>query len=198
VSLKRDAHGRYILRFWTNGRGSRLAYHNLGKVTHKEAKDRAKALIAASEESKTLADPNITFKRLSDLWLKLHATPNLRPRAYAGDEAIVRLHLAPAFGPRRVRDLLPVDVERSGRRRWRRLARQRRDDESSAGHLRQILTWGAVKRIVPNPIPPRSVKRLPEMERTVYFEPEEWRAFIAAAEADPSWRSRRPSGGSSS
>jgi hypothetical protein len=51
--------------------------------------------------------------------------------------------------------------------------------------FRQILTWGAAKRIVPNPIPPHSIKALAERERTVYFEPDEWQRFIAAAEADP-------------
>lgn len=65
-NLKRSRSGDWILRYWTNGRGSRLAYHNLGRLTHTEAKDRARVLMAESEASKTLADPNITFKRLPE------------------------------------------------------------------------------------------------------------------------------------
>jgi hypothetical protein len=80
ANLKRSRSGHWILRYWIAGRGSRRAYHNLGKMTHAEAKERTKVLIAESEKSKTLADPNITFKRLSDLWLELHAEPNLRER----------------------------------------------------------------------------------------------------------------------
>ena len=112
INLKRNGSGDYILRYWTNGRGSRRAYHNLGKVTHEEAKVQARAVLAESEKSKTLSDPAISFKRLSDLWLKLHATPKLRAGTLASTEAVVRLHLVPTFGTTRVRDLRPVDVEK--------------------------------------------------------------------------------------
>ncbi len=186
ATLKRDKSGDWILRYWTNGRGSRLAYHNLGKMTHKEAKDQAKVLMGESEASKTLADPNISFKRLSDLWLELHATPNLRERTLKGTDSIVRLHLVPAFGTKRVRELLPIDLERF---RTEAMAAKAPPTPGTMNNrfniLKQILAWGAAKRIVPNPIPPRSVKAFSTTEKTVWFEPGEWRRFIAAAESDP-------------
>jgi len=186
ATLKRDSSGDWILRYRLAGRASRYAYHNLGKLKHGDAKDKAKALIAESEASKTLADPNITFKRLSDLWLELHAVPSLRERTRATDESIIQCHLVPAFGTIRVREILPVDVER-----FRTDAMAKKGAPTPATMnlrlclFRQILGWGASKRIVLNPIPPRSIRPLPVAERTVYFEPDEWQKFLEAAEADP-------------
>ncbi len=132
ATLKRDRPGDWILRFWTNGRRSRLAHHNLGELSHKDAKDRAKVLMAESDSLKKFADPNINFKRLSEQWLKLHAAPNLGKRTFQRTVAIVRLHLVPASGARRVRDLLPVDVEEFTRATMAAADARRRPRRTSA------------------------------------------------------------------
>src|ERR1019366_9395054 len=48
-----------------------------------------------------------------------------------------------------------------------------------------ILNFGEKAGIVRNPITRGTVGRLPVDQKTIYFEPDEWRAFIAAAESDP-------------
>jgi integrase len=186
ATLKRNKSGAWVLRYWVAGHGSRRAYQKLGKMSHADAKEKARALTAEADGSRTLRDPNITFGKLVEDWLRLHATPNLKPGTLASTESILNVHLIPAFRTKRVRDLLPVDVESF------------RAGEMSATPtptpatmnlrlrvLRQVLAWGAEKGIVPNPLPTRSVKRLAEPERTVWFDPGEWARFLEAAEADP-------------
>jgi integrase len=192
ATLKRDRRGCFILRFRTGGRGSPLAYHNLGAITRDEAKDRAAELQAEARRRLALADPGITFADLFDIWKRIEA-PGLAPATLKSVETTARVHMLPVLGKLRVESFLPVTVEnyRAGR-----LAEKKPPARASINYelalLRWILNFGEKKGIVRNPIPRGSVKPLQVDQKTVYFEPPEWKAFIEAADSDPDLREAAP------
>jgi len=183
ATLKRNRNGDMILRYNVAGRGSKLMYHNLGAVTARAAKDRAAELMAEAKRRRGLADPGTTFAALATTWTELHG-PDLAASTSRTNESMLRLHILPALGPLRVEDLLPVTLDRY---RASRLA-----EEAAKGTvnlevrvIRGVLNFGARKRIVNSPLLGGDVEPLPVEQKTTYFTPDEWKAFIDAAEADP-------------
>lgn len=192
MSLKRNSRGDFILRFLTGGRGSPLAYHNLGPVTHVEAKDREAEIRAEAKRRRGLADPGTTFADLAKTFMEL-AGPDRVDTTNTTYESMLRLHILPVFGPLRVEGLLPVTIERY---RADRLAEENPPAKSTLNLevrvIRGILNFGAKKRIVRNPILPDDVEPLKVEPKTVYFQPNEWTAFIAAAGRDEDLRVAAP------
>jgi integrase len=195
VSLKRARSGDFILRFRTGGRGSPLAYHNLGPLTHGAAKDREAEIRTEAKRRQGLADPGTTFADLARTWTELKG-PDLAAATNRTAEIMLRLHVLPVLGSLRVEDLLPVTIERY---RVARLAAEKPPAKSTLNLevriVRWILNFGEEQGIVRNPIPRKMVKPYKLDPKTVYFQPDEWRAFIAAADSDtelgeaaPLWR----------
>jgi integrase len=192
ATLKRDRSGNMILRFRTGGRGSKLEYCNLGAITRDEAKTRAGEFQAEAKRRLGLADPGVTFASLAKTWMELLG-PTHAANTNTMNELMLRLHLLPILGPIRVEDFLPVTIERY---RATRLAEEKPPAKSyvnlEVGLIRAILNFGARKRIVHNPILRGDVAPLPVEKKTIYFQPHEWRAFIAAADSDPDLREAAP------
>lgn len=192
MSLKRERSGNMILRFRTAGRGSKLHYYNLGPITRDEAKTRAAEIQAEARRNLALADPAITFRELYESWLRLK-TPDLKRTTLVSSATTLARHAVPVLGEIRVCDFLPVTLESY---RAARLAADKPPARSSLNHelalIRWVLSWGAQKGIVRNPIPPRSIKALKVEQKTTYFSPTEWRAFIDAAEGDEKLRAAAP------
>ena len=182
ASLKRDRRGCLILRFRT---GKKLEYHNLGKITNDEAKDRAVEIQAEARRRAGFAEPSVTFADLAKTWTEIAGLKH-KESTEEMNESMLRLHIVPMLGALRVEKLLPVTLERY---RTARLAEEKPPAASTLNlELRVILAvlnFGERAGIVCNPISSGSVEQLPENQKTVYFEPEEWRAFIAAADSDP-------------
>jgi integrase len=192
MSLKRDRSGNMILRFRTGGRGSTLAYHNLGPVTRDEAKTRAAEFQAAAKRRLGLAEPGIKLADLFDTWKRIKA-PDLAPNTLKTHEGAFRNHLLPWFGNVRVEDLKTVAILNY---RAARLSEKKPPAPSSLNQevntLQEILNFGEVKEITRNPIPRGAVKSLAVDQKTNVFEPGEWSAFIEAAESDPELRDAAP------
>lgn len=192
MSLKRARSGDFILRFRTGGRGSTLAYHNLGPLTHGAAKDREAEIRAEAKRRRGLAAPGTTFADLAKTYMEL-AGPDRADTTTTNYESMLRLHILPVFGSLRVEDLLPVTIERY---RADRLAGPKPPAKSTLNLevrvVRGILNFGQKKRIVRNPILSDDIEPFKVEPKTVYFQPEEWRAFIAAAEADEELRVAAP------
>lgn len=192
MSLKRDRSGNVILRFRTGGRGSTLAYHNLGPVTRDEAREREAEIRAEAKRRRGLADPGTTFADLAKTWTEL-AGPDRAATTNTTYESMLRLHLLPVFGSLRVEGLLPVTIERY---RADRLASKKPPAKSTVNLevrvIRGILNFGEKKRIVRNPILRDDVEPFKVVPKTTYFQPDEWRAFIAAADQDEELRAAAP------
>lgn len=192
ATLRRNAKGSFILRFHAGGRGSKLYYYNLGHVTRDEARDRAAELQAEAKRRRGLADPGTTFADLGRTWTELRG-PAHEESTNTNAEVMLRLHILPVLGPLRVEDLLPVTIERY---RAARLAEKKPPANSTVNLevalVLAILNFGARKRIVHSPILRGDVEPLPVEQKTTYFQPDEWAAFLAAADADPELRDAAP------
>ena len=209
ASLKRDHRGHFILRFRTGGRDTKEFYRDLGQLTHAAAKQEALKLQARLRRPSARTNPFLTFDALAAMYLE-ERTGRLTPGGLDEADMIVRCHLVPFFGERRVEDLRAADVEayRKQRRclqKGKRLAdgtfevRQTEKPISNATFNREraallaILNFGErTERIDRNPIRSGAVEKLPETPREAYFEPEQWAAFLAAAAPDPELRAAGP------
>jgi integrase len=185
ATLKRDRRGNMILRYNVGGRGSKLAYHNLGKITKDEARDRAAELQAETRRHLGLAEPGITLADVFAIWKRVKA-PDLAANTLKTHEGAFQNHILPWFGDVRVADLKTVTILNY---RAARLAEKKTPAPSSLNQevntLTEILNFGEASEIVRNPIRRGAVKALAVDQKTAFFEPEEWAAFIAAAESDP-------------
>jgi integrase len=193
ATLKKNPAGEYVVRFWTNGRGSRLEYVNLGAIPYAEAVKRAAKEIAAGK-TRRAGDRKMTFSDLADSFLK-DAADRLSPRGADLVRMIVTQHLKPFFGALRAEAIKAADVERFRRER-RQLVRRKCAEAPELtdlpvspstfnrewSTLRAILNWGERTELIDrNPIRRGAVKLLRTEPRTVFFEPEEWRSFLDAA-----------------
>jgi integrase len=119
------------------------------------------------------APAEITFAQLSKAYLDAGSGER--------DEQIIRLHLLPYFGAMRAQHVKAAD--------WRHYQKRRQAEHASPDTVnrewntfRAILNFGEEEeRIDRNPIGRRAVKPLPSRgPRQDFFEPDEWRAFLAA------------------
>jgi integrase len=184
ATLKRDSSGNYILRFYSAGRGSKRVYENLGKISYKDALDKA-AEFEAKRRAPKSSDPAITFSRLAALYFELHGDQLAEQSAIAWNRCLS--HLSPHFGKSRVADLHPVQVERY--RNDRKAEKKPPKPETLNQELRFLLTvlhFGERRRIIEaNPFRPGEITFEPVTPKTVYMEPEEWARFIEAAATLP-------------
>lgn len=209
ASLKRDHRGHFILRFRTGGRGTKEFFRDLGTLSHADAKQEALKLQARFKRPAARSNPFLTFGELATMYLE-ERKDHLSTKGLAEADMIVRCHLIPFFGTRRVEDLRAADVEAYRRQRRRlqkgkRLAdrtfevRQTETPIAPATFNRErtvllaVLNFGErTERVDRNPIRSGAVKRLRETPREAYFEPAEWAAFLAAAAPDPELRAAVP------
>lgn len=187
--LKKNAKGQYVLRFWTNGRGSRLFYRNLGKIPYKEAAKKA-AKEVAIEKARKSGDPDVTFGVAADRYLRTQG-PSMSGRAKERAEGIIEKYLRPFFGVLKAEAIRPLDVEEYRRKR---LAADPRPSPATVNRewatLKAVLNkaeaWGLIDR---NPIRRGAVEALRESKgRLVFFEPEEWMQLVASFDDTDRWR----------
>jgi integrase len=194
MSLKRNAAGDLILRFRTGGRGSALAYHNLGPLTLGAAKDREAEIRTEARRRRGLAEPGTTFANLAKTWTEL-VEPTHEESTNVGNAGMLNLHILPIIGSLRVEDLLPMTIERY---RAARLAEKKPPAYSTVNLevavIKAVLNFGAKKRIVANPILRDDITKLPvpKIPKTIFFEQHEWAAFIEAADSDEELREAAP------
>lgn len=208
ANLKRDSSGNYVVRFRVGGRGSEWIRRNLGALSHTEAKNQARELEAKLKTTQPGARPFLTFGELAAMYLE-ERNDRLTPKGLALAEMIVRCHLKPFFGARRVSDLRAADVE-AYREQRRELRRGKKDgdrylvtktDERTSpatfnrewSLIRAILNFGErTERIDHSPIRSGAVEKLATKSREAFFEPGEWAAFLALAVPDPELRAAVP------
>jgi integrase len=204
ASLKRDRWGNWIVRFRVGGRGTPIVRENLGNLTYKDAVEKC-AEIEGRYKGKDAPPKPLSFEELAKKYLELRGDRlSKRGRALAG--TIIACHLVPFFGAMRADRIRPVHVEeyRLQRRRLRHL-RGRKEIERTElpispatfnrewSLLRAILSFGYRGGLLDRePIRPGAVEMLEAKAREVFFEPDEWKAFLEAAGTDPELRELVP------
>jgi len=108
----------YVAQFRKDGRSRRVAIGEHGRLTPDEARSQAKAILGAVE---TGADPIgdrraaravRTFGEVAAEFMAQHVAAKRKERTHQAYEVLLRKHLVPALGSKRITDVRRVDVAR--------------------------------------------------------------------------------------
>jgi len=111
-SIYRRQDGRWVgAAYAPTNRGGRKRIAFYGK-TRTEVREKLTALLRDVGRGLTVAAENWTVEQYLDHWLSSVVKPNRAPRTYQGYELVVRRHLVPALGRKRLKALGVADVRR--------------------------------------------------------------------------------------
>jgi integrase len=106
----------YVAQFRANGRSRRMAIGEHGRLTLDEARSEAKKLLGAIESG---ADPIAqrraaraarTLREVANDFMRLHIASKRKSRTHEEYERLLKLHILPALGARRLVDITRSDV----------------------------------------------------------------------------------------
>lgn len=106
----------YIVQYRAGNRTRRLALGQHGALTADDARDLAKAALGDvskggdPSENRQAARRLPTVAALAERYLEEHARPKKKPKSVKGDESLLRLHVLPALGSKRVDSVTRADV----------------------------------------------------------------------------------------
>lgn len=184
MPLKQLPDGRWTMRYYADGtKGGRRVQETLEKGTcHADAVRAYRMALAKASAGRDRPTPRrLTVEQAADEYLGVQKR-QITAKSYRCVEGIVRLHIVPVLGHRKVETLRPSDVESYH-------AQRLEEDTAPSTINREVrilraivaktVAWGWLEK---DPLPARSVKPLPAPTgRVDFFSPEEWRAFIASA-----------------
>jgi integrase len=166
----RSGHGRSARARWF------LIGHHGEPWTPTDARKQANSLLLRIREGE---DPAATrevgdkAETVSDLWLVYrtrHAVPSKQPRSVAEDDALARDYILPAFGKRKVRDLVRPDIASWHAGMFGKPARANRALALLKAMLNKAEEWG-IRGEASNPA--LRVKKFKEIARGRYLSPDE-------------------------
>lgn len=186
--------GRWLIRYYEGGtKASRWRQETMQGLTFEEAKRiyRKRLEKASDRRGKGETGSLMKFDELAAEYLAVQG-PKMAPRSRARAESVLEKYLLPTFGATRVERIRPIDVEKYQVVRL----------EAGASPSTVNREWNILRAVLnffekfghATPIRRKAVSALKvDDERTVYFEPEEWRRFIAAFDDREQWREFRGS-----
>ncbi len=171
----------YVLNYRVDGRERRMTLGRVAELSLAAARKLAseeKALVRKGIDPLTQRDARRNaplMAELFDRYLSDHARPNKKPRSVEEDERLIRLHLSPAFGRRKVAEITRDEIDR-----WHKsmkatpgAANRARALLSKAMNLAEVWGW---RPDGSNPV--RHIKRFKENEGAERFlSPAELRAL---------------------
>ena len=166
----------YVVQFRQNGRSRRMAVADHGRMTPDEARSQAKKLLGAVEsgtdpiEEQRTARGVRTFSAVAEEFMRLHVAAKRKGRTHEEYERLLRLHILPAIGSRRVLDVRRADIVRL----HAKLAALPGAANRCLALVSSIWNWAARRDEVPfGENPARGVERNPEKSRERYLSGEE-------------------------
>lgn len=102
----KDGNPRYYAVY--NDRTGKRRWESAGRYK----KDADRLLKMRESEARTGVKPDdIMFSEFADKWLREYAAAHVKPRTYEYYESAVRVHLGPAFGEYRLKDICPEKID---------------------------------------------------------------------------------------
>lgn len=190
MSLRKLKDGRWRFRYFDNGSktGSRKQVTIAKNTTREEAKRIYHQTLAKAQARRGGRTRTITFAELASEYMDHTTGALLAEKTRERHEQILRLHLLPVFGHMLVREIKTADVES-----WRtaRLAKATPGTVNREWNaFRAVLNFGDARELIErNPIRRGAIRPYETVGRTDFFEPEEWRAFLAAFDSEEGWKS---------
>jgi integrase len=189
MSIRRMRDGRYVIRYYEDGtKNSSWRQENLGYVPRDEAVRIHRERTAHAAARKGRALHALTFQTLASSYLE-SAGRKMAEKSRERAATIITNHLRPVLGSMLVSVMRPFHVER--------YMSARVDAGANPGTvnrewnvLKAILNWGEKMELIEkNPIRRGSVAGFKVADaKLIYFEPEEWRRFIAAFDDVSAWQ----------
>ena len=108
----------YVTQYRQNGRSRRVAIGEHGRLTPDEARSQAKTILGAVEkgadpiEERRAARDVRTFAAVADDFMRLHVATKRKGRTGETYEGLLRNHILPCIGSKRVADVRRIDVAR--------------------------------------------------------------------------------------
>lgn len=189
MTIERLKDGRYRIRYYDNGsKSGRRVQENLGKVSAKEAKRIHTGRLANAAARQGQSTGRITFDELSRLYMADQGAV-MRGSGRERAEATLEIHLRPVFGHMLVSSIKSTHVRQYQRARLAQNAAPATVNREW-NCLRAVLNFGEKEEIIDrNPVRRGAVPPLPTKGgRKDFFEPDEWRAFLAAFEDAAKWQ----------
>jgi integrase len=106
----------YVVQYRQNGRSRRMTLCEHGRKTPDEARSMAKKLLGAVEdgadpiEQKRAANRERPFREVSEEFMRLHVGAKRKDRTAEEYNSLLKLHILPAIGSRRINDIRRFDV----------------------------------------------------------------------------------------
>ena len=110
-SIYRRKDGRWAAAInlgYQDGKLTRKTYYG---ATREEVKDKLVAALSDQQKGLPILTERQTLAQFLDKWLSEVARPSVRPKTYRFYRDIIRLHIEPALGKKRIEKLTPADVQ---------------------------------------------------------------------------------------
>ena len=155
----------------------------------KVEKDIDPALNEASSVGADDDEKNPTLRKYADRWTESYADVHLRPSSQASVKSILKNHILPALGGKRLSEISHDDVDMM----MAKVKRKGHRVQANRAHSWLRLMLNSAKKsklIAENPC--KDVKRFDDCEqREVYLKPEEYRRLVAVLRDHPNQQSAR-------